>query len=45
MNEEKENMQETEELGSEVKELLKSENLIGPFNSVESFMTSLWDEE
>ena len=41
----KQQIEETQELGSKVKELLKPENLIGPFNSVQDFMKSLWDEE
>ena len=41
----KQRIEETQELGSKVKELLKPENLIGPFNSVQDFMKSLWDEE
>ncbi len=41
----KENKQETEELSDYVKELIKSENLIGPFNSTEEMMKSLWEED
>lgn len=41
----KQQIEETQELGSKVKELLKPENLIGPFNSVQDFMKSLWDEK
>ncbi len=37
--------EETEELGSKAKELMKSENLRGPFDSVQAFMKSLWDED
>ena len=36
---------EDEELGSSVKELLKPENLVGPFDTVEEMMKSLLDEE
>ena len=32
-------------LGSCVKELLKPENLIGPFDSTDEMMKSLWDED
>lgn len=35
--------EEYEELGSAVKELMKPENLIGPFDSTEELMKSLWD--
>ena len=41
----KQQTEETEELGSKVKELLKPENLIGPFDSVQDFMKSLWDKD
>ena len=34
-----------EEIGSWTKEMLNPENLIGPFNSTEEMMKSLWDEE
>jgi len=37
--------EKSEELGSLTKELLKPENLIGPFNTTEELMKSLWDEE
>ena len=39
------NIEETEELGSWTKELMKPENMIGPFNSTEEMMKSLLDEE
>ena len=39
------NINESEELSDYVKELIKPENLIGPFNSTEEMMKSLWDEE
>lgn len=45
MHNEKQEIDETEELGVTTKELLKPENLIGPFNSTEELMKSLWDEE
>lgn len=38
-------LDEEEELGSWTKEMLKPENLIGPFNSTEELMKSLWDED
>ena len=34
-----------EEIGSWTEEMLNPENLIGPFNSTEEMMKSLWDEE
>lgn len=37
--------EDEEELSDYVKELIKPENLIGPFNSTEDMMKSLWDEE
>lgn len=37
-------LNETEELGSSVKELMKPENLVGPFDSTEEMLKSLWDE-
>lgn len=39
------NINENDELGPKAKELLKPENLIGPFKSTEELMKSLWDEE
>ncbi len=36
---------EEEEIGAYAKELLKPENLIGPFKSTEEMMKSLWDED
>lgn len=33
MNEEKENIQETEEIGSSARELIKPENIVGVFTS------------
>lgn len=33
------------ELGSAAKELMKPENLVGPFDNVEDLMKSLWDED
>lgn len=42
----KENFNNTnEELGSLAKELLKPENLIGPFETTEEMLKSLWDED
>ena len=46
METENEKINETnEELGSWTKEMLNPENLIGPCNSTEEMMKSLWDEE
>lgn len=45
MEKEKQNIDETEELGSWTKEMLKPENLVGPFDSLEETMKSLWDED
>lgn len=33
-----------EELGSLTKKMLKPENLIGPFDSTEEMMKSLWED-
>lgn len=38
---EKQNTNETEELSDYVKELLKPENLIGPFDSTEEMLRSM----
>lgn len=37
--------EKTEELGFAAAELLKPENLVGPFLSTEELMKSLWDDE
>ena len=42
--ENKKNDELPEEIGSWTKEMLNPENLIGPFNSTEEMMKSLWDE-
>lgn len=44
MDQEKEIITE-EELDDVTKELLKPENLIGPFDTTEELMKSLWDED
>lgn len=35
--------EEYEELGAAAKELMKPENLVGPFDTAEERMKSLWD--
>lgn len=45
MENEKSQINEDEELGSALKELLKPENLVGEFSTTEELMKSLWDED
>lgn len=45
MNKKKQETDESNELSDYVKELIKPENLQGPFSSTEELMKSLWDEE
>ena len=42
---EKQNLDEDMELSDYVKELIKPENLVGPFDCTEDLMKSLWDED
>lgn len=43
---EKKELKETKiEYSDYVKELIKPENLVGPFDTTEELMKSLWDEE
>lgn len=44
MENEKQNTNETEKLSDNVKELLKPENLIGPFDSTEEMLKSMLED-
>lgn len=45
MQNDKEKLDETNEMSDYLKELLKPENLVGPFKTTEEMMKSLWDED